>query len=126
MDFAPLDLAPAEIDARKTPNGGYLLRSPKALEPYEEAGGDVPPLGQGDPRQNLPRGAGRLGAVAARDVGEAGRLADSVAQALIDRRMGSERTVMILSGNSIDHALLMLGGSSPAYRWSRSPWRTRC
>ncbi len=111
MDFAPLDLALAEIDAQKTPDGGYLLRSPKALEPFEESLGamfrrwvketpDRTFLGERDAS-----GQWRLVTW-----GEAGRLADSVAQALIDRRMGSERPVMILSGNSIDHALLMLGG----------------
>ena len=34
-----------------------------------EPGGDVPPLGRGVARQDFPRGAGRLGAMAARDVG---------------------------------------------------------
>ncbi|MBI5904776.1 MAG: feruloyl-CoA synthase [Deltaproteobacteria bacterium] len=109
--FAPLDLAPAEVDAQKTPEGGYLLRSPRALEPHEESLGamfrrwvaespDRIFLGERDAS-----GEWRLVTW-----GEAGRLADSVAQALIDRRMGSEQPVMILSGNSVDHALLMLGG----------------
>src|ERR1044071_7368253 len=35
---------------------------------------------------------------------------DALAQALIDRRLSAERPVMILSGNAIDHALLMLAG----------------
>ncbi|RJP24018.1 MAG: feruloyl-CoA synthase [Deltaproteobacteria bacterium] len=109
--FAPLDLAPAEVDAQKTPEGGYLLRSPKALEPHEVSLGamfrrwvaespDRILLGERDAS-----GEWRLVTW-----GEAGRLADSVAQALIDRRMGSSLPVMILSGNSVDHALLMLGG----------------
>ncbi|HEX2652867.1 MAG TPA: feruloyl-CoA synthase [Xanthobacteraceae bacterium] len=38
------------------------------------------------------------------------RVVDSLAQALIDRNLSAERPVMILSGNSIDHALLMLAG----------------
>ena len=41
--------------------------------------------------------------------GEAGRKANSVAQSLIDRGLGPERPVLILSGNAIDHALLTLG-----------------
>jgi feruloyl-CoA synthase len=40
---------------------------------------------------------------------EANTQADAIAQALIDRRLGPYRPLMILSGNSIDHALLMLG-----------------
>ena len=35
---------------------------------------------------------------------------DSLAQALIERGLDAERPVMILSGNAIDHALLMLAG----------------
>src|SRR6202521_1226104 len=41
---------------------------------------------------------------------QARRTVDAVAQALIDRGLSAERPVMILSGNSIDHALLMLAG----------------
>lgn len=40
---------------------------------------------------------------------ETARLADAVAQALLDRSLGPYRPVMILSGNAIEHALLMLG-----------------
>jgi feruloyl-CoA synthase len=36
--------------------------------------------------------------------------ASSIAQALIDRGLDQSRMVMVLSGNGIDHALLMLGG----------------
>jgi feruloyl-CoA synthase len=35
---------------------------------------------------------------------------DALAQALLERGLGAARPVMILSGNSIDHALLMLAG----------------
>ncbi len=35
---------------------------------------------------------------------------DSLAQALIERGLDAERPVMILSGNAIDHALMMLAG----------------
>src|SRR5712671_8162703 len=37
-------------------------------------------------------------------------IVDALAQALIERGLGAERPVMILSGNAIDHALLMLAG----------------
>jgi feruloyl-CoA synthase len=40
---------------------------------------------------------------------EAAHAASSVAQALIDRGLDRSRTVMALSGNGVDHALLMLG-----------------
>jgi feruloyl-CoA synthase len=41
---------------------------------------------------------------------DARRLVDGLAQALIARGLSAERPVMILSGNAIDHALLMLAG----------------
>lgn len=40
---------------------------------------------------------------------EAARAASAVAQALIDRGLDQSRIVMALSGNGIDHALMMLG-----------------
>jgi len=55
---------------------------------------------------------------------DAAAAADSIAQALLDRGMGPERPVMILSGNSVNQALLTLGAMqagvpvapvSPAY-----------
>ncbi len=41
--------------------------------------------------------------------GDARRGADAIAQALIDRELGPERPLMVLSGNSIDHLLVTLG-----------------
>jgi feruloyl-CoA synthase len=55
--------------------------------------------------ERAPHGAWRTVSYA-----EAARAASSVAQALIDRGLDQSRVVMVLSGNGIDHALLMLGG----------------
>ena len=41
--------------------------------------------------------------------GEALAAARAIAQALIDRGLGPSRPLMVLSGNSIEHAQLMLG-----------------
>jgi feruloyl-CoA synthase len=41
---------------------------------------------------------------------QARQAVDALAQALIERALSAERPVMILSGNAIDHALLMLAG----------------
>tara|TARA_B100000315_G_scaffold50965_2_gene45521 strand:- start:21877 stop:23589 length:1713 start_codon:yes stop_codon:yes gene_type:complete len=58
------------------------------------------------------------------DYASAAAQADRISQALLDRGLSPERPVMILSGNSIDHALLALGAMqvgipvvpvSPAY-----------
>jgi feruloyl-CoA synthase len=54
--------------------------------------------------ERAPHGAWRTVSYA-----ETARTASSVAQALIDRGLDQSRTVMVLSGNGIDHALLTLG-----------------
>jgi feruloyl-CoA synthase len=41
--------------------------------------------------------------------GEANAAADAVAQALLDRGLGQDAPLMVLSGNSIRHAVIMLG-----------------
>jgi feruloyl-CoA synthase len=43
---------------------------------------------------------------------DARRMVDAIAAALIERGLSAERPVMILSGNAVDHALLMLAGFS--------------
>jgi feruloyl-CoA synthase len=110
-EFAHIDFAPAAVNVDSTPEGGYLLSSPMPLEPYEKNVGVMLRRWARETPDNVflgerrPDGEWRL-----LTYGEAGRLADAVAQALIDRGMGPQRPIMILSGNSINHALLMLGG----------------
>src|SRR3954454_23030556 len=102
-------LAPPRITAEDAP-GGVILRSGMPLEPYE------PSLGvllrrwahEAPDRVFLAERAGEEWVELT--WGEANRQAGSVAQALLDRGLGPERPVMILSGNSIHHALLTLGG----------------
>src|SRR3954451_16447978 len=103
-------LAPPRITAQDVPGGGVILRSQMPLDPYE------PSLGvllrrwarEAPDRVFLAERAGEEGVELT--WGEASRQATSVAQALLDRGLGPERPLLILSGNSIDHALLTLGG----------------
>src|SRR3954451_12464185 len=103
-------LAPPRIAAEDAPGGGVILRSEMPLEPYE------PSLGvllrrwarEAPDRVFLAERAGEEWAELT--WGEGNRQAGSVAQALLDRGLGPERPLMILSGNSLDHALLTLGG----------------
>src|SRR3954454_21222126 len=102
-------LAPPRITAEDAP-GGVILRSGMPLEPYE------PSLGvllrrwarEAPDRVFLAERAGEEWVELT--WGEANRQAGSVAQALLDRGLGPQRPLMILSGNSIDHALITLGG----------------
>jgi feruloyl-CoA synthase len=110
MTVAQPALAPPQIAAVPTEGGGMILRSEMPLEPYE------PSLGvllrhwaaQTPDHEFLAERAGDGWRTLT--WAQADAAASSVAQALLDRRLGPERPLMILSGNSIDHALLMLGG----------------
>src|SRR3954471_5151168 len=102
-------LAPPRITAEDAP-GGVILRSGMPLEPYE------PSLGvllrrwarEAPDRVFLAERAGEEWVELT--WGEANRQAGSGAQALLDRGLGPERPLMILSGNTLDHALLTLAG----------------
>jgi feruloyl-CoA synthase len=109
--IAPVEFAPAEVDVESTPDGGFLLRSPMPLKPYEKNLGVML-------RRWAHEAPDRTFLAEKREdetwrtlkYGNAGNLVDSIAQSLLDRGLGPDRPVMILSGNSINHALLMLGG----------------
>jgi len=119
-----LRMAPAEVDLERRANGEMLLRSPQPLRPYERCVGEwlVKWARQSPERVFL--------AERRRDdwrkVGYAQALdaARRIGQALLERGLGPERPLAILSDNGIDHALLSLGAMhagvpvvpvSPAY-----------
>jgi len=106
--FKDIEFAPPLVE--KIPHGdGFLLRSTVPLADYapsmahklREQARAIPD------RDFLAERAGdgwrRVTYAQASDA------ANSLAQALIDRGCSPERPVMILSGNSVDHALLLLG-----------------
>src|SRR5215211_445085 len=108
MDTAPFASPDTELTA--VPGGGWLLSSRTPLAEHEGSVGEM-----------LRAWAGAAGdrlLVAERDASgawrrvtyaEARAAADAIAQALLDRGLGPQRPVAVLSGNSVDHALLMLG-----------------
>ncbi|HEY4114535.1 MAG TPA: AMP-binding protein [Rhizomicrobium sp.] len=59
--------------------------------------------------ERTPLADGKLGDWRFITYGEMNRRADAVAQALLDRGLGPDGPLMILSGNSIAHATMMLG-----------------
>jgi feruloyl-CoA synthase len=108
--FLPLDLALPRIRRSDIAGGGFILESEEPLGPH--AGH----LGQLLQQQAARRPeaiflAEKAGAgwrrVTYREAWDAAR---AIAQALLDRGMDQTTPIVILSGNSIDHALLMLGG----------------
>jgi len=111
VEAAAIDFAPARVNVERTADGGYLLSSPMPLEPYEaNLGVMLRRWAREDPFRLFLGEKGPDGAWRTLSYGYAARLADCIAQGLIDRGLGPQRPVLILSGNSIGHALLMLGG----------------
>jgi feruloyl-CoA synthase len=120
-----MKFAPAKVELEKRADGSLLLRSPQKLRPYARCVTEW--LVQWSDRapdrvflaERAPSGAWKK--MTYRETYGAVR---RIAQALLDRNLNAERPVAILSDNSIDHALLMLGAMhvgvpvapvSPAY-----------
>src|SRR3954468_21020803 len=111
MTVAQPALAPPRITSRPSEDGGLILRSEMPLEPYEASLGLLLRRWAQDATERTflaERGAD--GEWQSLTWGEANTRASAIAQALLDRGLGPDRMLMILSGNSIDHALLTLAG----------------
>jgi feruloyl-CoA synthase len=123
--FKPLRLAPVDVEARPLPGGGLVMRSRHELLPYPRCMGEL-----------LRRWAAKAPErtfLAERDAegdwrrvsyGEALESVEGIASALLERGLGPERPVVLLSDNGVDHGLLQLAAQhvgvpavpvSPAY-----------
>lgn len=109
-NFQDIEFAPPQAERIDLEDGAFLLRSPVPLGPFAPSvvqllrhWAAVSPergfLAERGPKREWRRVT----------YGEAARQADAIAQALLNSGASAERPVLILSGNSIDHALLTLG-----------------
>lgn len=105
-----IELAPRQVVLERRDDGGFVLRSAAELQPFEAHLGLLL-------RRWASARPDRVFLEERRDDGwrrltwgEALRGAEAVGQALAVRGLDRDRPLMILSGNSIDHALSMLGG----------------
>ena len=120
-----LQFAPAMVTARKSTDGGLVIESPVPLGGYETQVGQMLRRWAGlTPHNPFLAERNRDGQWVRLCYSEAADRADRISQALLDRELSLERPVMVLSGNSIEHALLSLGAMqvgipvvpvSPAY-----------
>jgi feruloyl-CoA synthase len=108
--FRPIAFAPPAIRWERAADGSLLMRSATPLAPHDpslarmfRAAAAAQPT-----RIFLAERAG--GGWRTLTYADARRLVDGVAQALLARGLSAQRPVMILSGNAIDHALMMLAG----------------
>src|SRR5271165_615833 len=109
MSRLKLTFGPPDVTVERRPNGVLLVRSPCPLGPYPAATTEwLDHWAKVAPDRVFL--AERVGAAWRKlTYAEARAAARSVAQGLIDRGLSVERPVAILSGNSVDHALVGLG-----------------
>jgi hypothetical protein len=118
-------LGPREVHAERRADGSVLLRSPHRLGRYPRKMSERLDLWADKvPERVFLAQRDRTGAWRALTYGEARTRARRVGQALLERNLGPERPLAVLSGNDIEHALLHLGAMyvgvpyapiSPAY-----------
>lgn len=129
-NFRPLNMVEPSVVATKRSDGSILLRDPRTLLPSEDSiiaylrrwsdsVPDRPMLGE----------RGCDGSWVEASYREMREHADAIGQWLLDHRISPGDTIVILSGNSIEHAKLVLGAMtvgvavapvSPAYSLSGS------
>ena len=109
-DFAVLDFASPKVSIVGSPESGFIFTSDILLQPYRENLGQMLRYWSREAPERTFIGERQSdGDWQLLSYAEVNAQANAIAQALLDRRLGPYRPVMILSGNSIDHALLMLG-----------------
>jgi feruloyl-CoA synthase len=108
--FRPIAFARPDIVCEQAPDSSLLMRSATPLEHYDPSLARMfrAAVAAQPDRIFLAERAGNDWRTVS--YAQARRIVDALAQALIDRGLSPERPVMILSGNAIDHGLLMVAG----------------
>jgi feruloyl-CoA synthase len=111
MTRTKLAFGPPEVIVERRPDGVMVARSPHPLGSYPRAATDWLDHWASVAPERVFLAERQRGGESWRKAtyAEARAAARSVAQALIDRGLSVERPVAILSGNSVDHALVGLG-----------------
>lgn len=113
--FKPLPQKAPDIEIERKSDGTVYIRSrhplghmPRSIAHlFEEKAAAHPNRNFIGQRQMLPDG--KTGDWKYITYGEANARANAVAQALLNRGLGPDKPLMVLSGNSIPHAIMMLG-----------------
>ena len=113
--FRPLPQKAPSLDVRKMPDGTvYIASNHKLGEMHRSIAHLFQDRAARHPERNfigerIPLEGGKTGDWRFITYGEAYARANAIAQALLSRGMNAETPLMILSGNSIVHATMMLG-----------------
>ena len=107
--FNSLNFAPAGLDIHPLAGGGMILKSPQALAPYAACLGEyLVHWGTTQPERLFLAERDGSGLWRRLSYGQALSSVRSIAQALLDRQLSLTRPLVILSDNSIAHALMAL------------------
>ena len=117
--FRPLPYRAPDIEVRRGENGSVYLksRSPMGAQPRSIPHALDERAGMHPDRAWLKQRLPNHGPWREVTYGEAAKITRSLAQALLDRGLGADAPLLILSGNSIEHALMSLAAqriSAPA------------
>ena len=108
--FKPLPLLPPKVFSQHRPDGSYIIRSLYELGPMHRSIAHLlEERATQHPTRNLLAQRTPQGPWRTMTYGEANQRASAVAQALLDRGLGPAAPLLILSSNSIEHAVMMLG-----------------
>ena len=107
--FNSLNFAPPGLDIQPLAGGGMILKSPQALAPYAACLGEyLVHWGTTQPERLFLAERDAAGLWRKLNYGEALASVRSIAQALLARKLSLARPLVILSDNSIAHALMAL------------------
>ncbi len=102
--------ATPEIAHERRADGAMVLRSARAPGPVPRSlGALLERWAAADPTRVFLAERDAAGAWRRITYAEAAHAANGIAQSLVDRRLGSERPLVILADNGIDHAVMTLG-----------------
>ena len=108
--WAEINYATPNITMQRRDNGEIILSSADPLEDYDtHVGVWLRRWAEITPEYTFLAERDKSGGWRRLSYADAKSGADAIARSLLDRGLGPERPVMILSGNSIDHGLLSLG-----------------
>jgi feruloyl-CoA synthase len=105
----PLTFGPPDVTVDRRADGAIIVRSPHPLAPYPRAMTDWLDHWARAAPDRVFLAERRDGAWRRVTYAEARDIARRIARAIVDRGLTPERPVAILSGNSVEHALIGLG-----------------
>ncbi|HCN70756.1 MAG TPA: feruloyl-CoA synthase, partial [Pusillimonas sp.] len=124
-NFRPVAFGPYISNVEKRPDGGYILRSPEPLQPYQRCYTEALVYwAENAPDRTFLARRNAQGEWVHLSYASALQRVLHIAQALLNRKLNADRPLMILSENSIESALMMLAAQhvgipfapiSPAY-----------